>query len=76
MIKYAICTGYIISKSDGDMHWLDASQLIKLYGIRREECIIIEEGDKNSERGYTSEFLDSLTYLRPRYNGDYLIPRL
>ncbi len=40
MELFVIHPGWIISKNDGDMHYLDGSNLMKLYRVHPSECII------------------------------------
>ena len=38
--EYMICPGWVVSKRDSDLHWISAPQLIKLYQVNPQECII------------------------------------
>ena len=68
MIKYALHPGEMISKSDGDMHYISAIQLASLYKVSMTECIVIKDGEPgNSER-------PDLIHLWPKYDGDYKLP--
>lgn len=66
-IKYLIKPGYVNSRSDGDEHYIGYAKLIQLYRVNPKECLMFED----EMRGYTAEFLDSLTVLEPQYNGNY-----
>ena len=69
MKKYLICPGNVISKKDGDEHYISAQQLIQLYGVNPKECKIINSVEEAAGlRG--SEYI----VLSPRYNGDYSLP--
>jgi hypothetical protein len=61
MIKYAIHPGSVISKSDGQKHFINAYQLIRLYGVDMKECCM----------RYDNEPFEDLLNLYPRYEGDY-----
>ena len=65
MIKYIICPGTVISKNDGDHHYVSADRLIHLYCVDRRECIIDSLG-RFRDRSY-----DALIKLYPRYDGNY-----
>ncbi|MGD8786208.1 MAG: hypothetical protein PVJ60_02195 [Phycisphaerales bacterium] len=64
--KYIVCPGWIISKNDGDHHYITADMLIRLYGVDRRECIIADEG--HFARAHD---LDHLPRLWPLYDGNY-----
>ena len=66
--KYLIAPGHIISGSDGDKHYVNASMLMALYKVDREECVI---DDIDSHKGYNFGRLSDLIVLRPRPDGDY-----
>lgn len=60
--KYVVCPGYITSKHDGQRHYVDRQQLMDLYKVNKHECM---------DCGSKVRFEDQVTYLTPRYNGDY-----
>lgn len=66
MIRYRVLPGYVISKNDGQWHWINEHDLIRLYWVPPNECLIGEPraGDPSG-----------LTELRPRYDGNYTIPK-
>lgn len=66
--KYLICPGHIISGTDGDKHYISASQLMALYKVDREDCIIY---DIDQHKGYQMGEFANLIVLRPRGDGDY-----
>jgi hypothetical protein len=80
MTKYAICPGFVDSKNDQDTHYITAKQLIRLYNVNPNECIILDTdafmNDRHSEktRGYSEDLLNELIYLTPRYDGNYKVP--
>ncbi len=65
--KYAVYPGYVYSQNDHDKHWVSADKLIRLYGVKRRDCLVIRE----HERGANGE---GLIPLKPRSNGDYRLP--
>ena len=74
MKKYAVYPGKVFSQTDGDEHFISAQQLMRLYGVHRSECVIV-----NTHRpGYTStsdsRATEDLIALFPQYDGDYNSP--
>lgn len=65
--KYIIVPGYIKSKNDGEIHYISASQLMRLYKVNPLECIVAL--GKYWHRGRIG--IESLIVLRPRYDGNY-----
>lgn len=65
MKKYLLCPGYITSWNDGDVHYITEEQLIRLYGVNRNDCV-----SSKDLKGSTS-----LIALRPRPSGIYRIPK-
>jgi hypothetical protein len=66
--KYLVMPGWVYS-ADGDEHWITASQLIKLYGVKPSECLVNQNAD--SLRGYSNEYIQSLKHLWPLSSGNY-----
>jgi hypothetical protein len=64
--KYLVYPGHVISKSDGDRHFISYSQLIRLYGVDPMECMDIANASM-----YTVALTDKLIPLRPQYDGNY-----
>jgi hypothetical protein len=60
---YVLCPGYIISRTDGQMHHVGAAELKRLYGVRPEDRTII------AGRGYREVPGDVM--LLPRNDGAY-----
>jgi hypothetical protein len=69
MKKYALYPDYIISKTDGEKHYITAKDLARLYGVKMSECIIVETLDD-----ILSTRDKDLIALYPRYDGDYILP--
>lgn len=69
MKKYIIVPDTVRSKSDGDIHYIGAGQLIRLYGVNPTECVVADHWNKVSwlKRIYGQNMI----VLRPRYHGDY-----
>jgi len=67
--KYLVCPGWIRSVTDGDWHYVGVENLIKLYGVKKEECVIPITGDSETIRKMAKN--SNLTRLVPRPRGDY-----
>jgi len=65
MKKYVCCSGNIISQNDGDIHFIPASRLPQLYGVKKEECYFPVSGE------LYKDFPDGLIPLYPRSDGNY-----
>lgn len=64
--KYVIFPQYILSKNDGDKHFISAEKLMKLYNVNPKECIIWRDEDFK-----TGSPPKDLIWLKPRYDGNY-----
>lgn len=65
--KYLICPAHVSSKYDDDWHFIGSRQLIHLYGVNPDECVIEPTG--RNRDGYRPD--PTLIRLEPRYHGDY-----
>lgn len=65
--EFLVVPDNIVSKHDGDTHYISAYQLMQLYGVRRNECVILR---------HTGEWPrhEGLYILDPKYDGDYELP--
>lgn len=68
--KYLVIGGKIISKSDGDEHYIGALRLCELYKVNPNECQLIEE---NNPRSRTVDQTKYEIVLKPRYDGNYTL---
>lgn len=64
--KYVVYPGEIASQKDGDRHFVSSRELMRLYGVHPEECIV-------SCAGRPSRITEDLIPLFPRYDGNYSI---
>jgi len=75
MIKYLVIPDWVVSKNDGQLHYINADKLIKLYGVDRKECKILGDNKPDCQsRIYNRILFDQykdLIKLTPRYDGDY-----
>ena len=80
MTRYLLQPGAVLSKVDGQVHFIGAPQLAQLYKVDPRECTVIRppEGDQPRE-GYVALMnqarRDGLLVLTPRYDGDYDITK-
>lgn len=70
-IKFLVVPGMVTSKSDGDRHFIGARDLMRLYRVSPEECVVMSEEDVVRYNPYSSEYPMNLIQLLPRYDGDY-----
>lgn len=72
--RYAIYPGWVRSKNDGQDHFITASELAHLYGVRLDQCIVIEHDDYlKSWRRELIARASQLPGLWPRSDGDYTL---
>lgn len=70
MRKYLVFPGWIISRNDFDRHWVSRYDLMHLYGVRPDECVVIDEL-REDEYNRDPGVFGGLVELRPRYDGNY-----
>jgi len=62
--------GHVVSRTDGDLHFIPAGRLAELYGVRLRDCIVVDKHDpQNHQHGYKNR--DGDIHLYPRRDGDY-----
>lgn len=64
---FLVCPNYVISKNDGQQHYISEHQLMRLYGVEMRECVI-----SCCPQGHREE--EGLLWLEPNYDGDYSLP--
>ena len=71
--KYVICPGKVISKTDGQLHYIGPMQLMRLYGVDPRECEIHEPAPYWTKSHYrlAEERQRGLQRLRPSSHGNY-----
>lgn len=69
-IKYVLIPGHILSRTDGDEHYISAAKLAELYGVDLKECDV----KYYDQRDFGKTFED-LIKLTPRSDGNYRIPK-
>lgn len=69
MKKYAVYSGHVISRSDGERHYIPAHRVAELYNVNPKECMFLRQVD-----GRPRGMVQGLISLRPRNDGDYDLP--
>ncbi len=64
---FLIVPNYVISKYDGQEHFISEHKLMQLYGVEMRECVI-----SCCPQGHREE--EGLLWLEPSYEGDYSLP--
>lgn len=70
MKKYLIVPGNVVSKSDGQRHFVSAVQLMLLYKVKLSECIVLSGRIEYGFKRLTGTYQD-LMVLTPRSDGNY-----
>lgn len=73
--RYLLCPGPVHSRVDGQVHHVGAAELMRLYGAKPAECVVMPSGPGGLldwalgclERG-------ELIALHPRFDGEYRLP--
>jgi hypothetical protein len=63
MPDFCLVSDFVVSKSDGELHFIPSATLAKLYGVPLKDCVV-----HDYIPGYDCS---QLYHLRPRENGDY-----
>lgn len=72
---YALYPQKILSRTDGDTHFIDERTLCMLYGVRIEHCLVVRTEDfSRPDKRELIERAGKLIQLKPRYDGKYTIP--
>jgi len=66
--------GYIISKNDGDKHYIGAGQLASLYDVPLSKCTVVDDYRYPNKANYDNGV--NAYHLYPRDGGDYYSLRL
>lgn len=69
-IRFLVRPGWVTSRTDGQRHWITADKLMRLYLLRREECIVEGEPSKLHTTGPRFD-TRHLIQITPRYDGNY-----
>jgi hypothetical protein len=69
-MRYIVHSGYVKSKTDGDVHWVGFGQLCRLYGLQPHATDVF-----NGDRCTNLKPLPDDIHLHPRVDGDYTLPK-
>ncbi len=72
MKKYLLCPATVTSKTDGDEHYISASDIARLYGVPMSECLVRPSPGSERTLGWNEKH--GLVELWPRYDGNYKLP--
>ena len=70
--RFVLHPGDVISRTDGQRHYVGVLQLSKLYGVPMANCVIYP-GRDDPRRLYWRDPVGAI-HLHPRYDGDYSLP--
>ena len=67
--KYVICPGRVVSKTDGQEHYVTGQQLARLYQLAPHEYHVVHRGVSGDTIRQWEE--QGLMFLWPRFDGKY-----
>ncbi len=70
---YVMHGGPVVSKNDGDLHYVSAAQLVELYGVDP-RCAVDAHRITGGLLRAEATGVARLVHLHPRYDGDYTLP--
>jgi hypothetical protein len=70
-MRYILHSGFVISASDGDRHYINTSKLARLYGLSPNDANVVCVDDYM--RGV--RWRDGDIHLHPRMDGNYKLPK-
>ena len=70
-LRYVVCPGPVISRTDAQEHEISGAQLIRLYAVNARECLVLPRDSEKARQVLQGRNLAGLTFLRPRFDGDY-----
>jgi hypothetical protein len=75
-LKYVLYPGLVTSKSDGQVCHVTAAKLAMLYGVPLDQCFIYPSGNlHHSETNALKLRTKNMIALRPRFDGNYTLPK-
>ena len=76
--KYIIWPGYVTSRRDGDRNYITAAQLMHLYRVPQQNCVLAPPPDDRSLQAKIKRKqltgIKGLVHLTPRSDGNYTLP--
>jgi hypothetical protein len=73
--RYIVIGGYVRSRNDGDVHYIEAVELVSLYGVNPAECILVDRGEEVRKLAGIEHDPNRWVRLYPREDGKYVLPR-
>lgn len=71
--KFILVGSTVQSATDGDLHFVSAKELLSLYRLNPNNCILVR--DVNELDRYTRQYPHAVV-LWPRHDGDYDIRKI
>lgn len=71
--RYILCPGDVISDTDGDIHFISAVRLVKLYRLPREATVVYVSRTGHYPIGFVPD-PERDVVLRPDPTGRYTLP--
>jgi len=72
--KYLVIEGNIKSKNDNNLHFVSAEELLRLYNVNKEECLILKYGIDDTTMQILLRCNKDLVILKPQESGNYTLP--
>lgn len=76
MSTYFCHSGWIISRSDGDEHFVTSRMVAELYGLNQRHDKIVLVDTPYDVMGYTAEVISASVNLYPDSSGEYKLPEI
>mgnify|MGYP003482363238 CR=1 FL=1 len=61
---FLVCPGEVVSRFDGQVHYIGSRQLMNLYNVNQSECVVDTPICRT----------EGLLHLEPNFDGDYSLP--
>lgn len=71
MKKYIVVGGWVTSATDGDRHWVSGLRVARLYRLRPDQYYL---ASGSVDAVFNSNYPDDCIILKPRYDGNYVLP--
>ena len=68
-IKYILVPDWVISRTDGDKHFISSDKLARLYGVPLRECMIATDFER--QKNILSKSHPDAEWLFPDFYGKY-----
>lgn len=71
MKRYILVAANVRSRRTGQEHWVSAEELLRLYGLPREQCVLTTEERLAADMAAACVDHEEAIFLYPRYDGRY-----